>query len=71
MTGNMSFRAVGDESHASFVRDISLSLNMTEWCVIQRAKPEESHTRLVRDISFMLNMTQRVSYSLKNLNFRQ
>ena len=25
-----SFRAVGEESHASFVRDISLSLNMTK-----------------------------------------
>ena len=29
-----SFRAVGEESHTSLVRDISLSLNMTKKCVI-------------------------------------
>ena len=34
---DLSFRAVGEESHVSLVRDISLSLNMMKKCVIQRA----------------------------------
>ena len=70
---NTSFRAVGEESHARPVRDLSLSLKMTEMCVIQKRrisdKPqktrhseplgEESHARLVRDLSLSLKMTER------------
>ena len=61
---NSSFITVCEESHTRFARDISLSLNMTNPTVIQRAKPDESLVNLVRDISLSLNMTKYFSHSV-------
>lgn len=52
MTENMSFRAVGDESHVSLVRDISLSLNMTYiYLSLQAKRSNDSFSKINKNIS--------------------